>query len=275
MKHAFTLWSLALVFWLPACSKADSNGNTVVDTTSAGAPGTDAGAPGPSPSANNPFVLACSVNLDGRDTVVRGWPAVLRVGAAFDRAPDAGESYALDDDALALGVRNARGDAQSWELEVPATSGAVLDGDHTSVEALRVLPADATSELEPGTYRLEVTWGPARDELEIAVEDAPQDSPDVREARALLQADALTALGKIDEALDVLDAALDEAQGSVALFNQRALVREAGGDDEGAFLDAQAALRLFSEQYPDSTEPPITILDITQRLALRVVGGEP
>jgi hypothetical protein len=143
------------------------------------------------------------------------------------------------------------------------------------VEVVRVLSAAETQTLAPGSRTIEVAWGPARQSFAVTVEDAPADSPALREARAMLQADELLARGNPEGARAALDAELATSPQSVALLNQRALVRESGGDEKGAYEDAQAALAAFTAQYPDAAEPPVTILQITQRLQDRVMGGAP
>jgi len=220
-------------------------------------------------------VLSCAVNLDGRETLRRGWPAVLRVSAAFDHEPEADERYTLDDDALRLTVRDASDNEQTLSFAAAAASETVLDADHPAVELIRVLSDDQTDELTRGTYTLEVSFGPARERFEIAVEDPPPDSTRTNESRALLEADAALQLGHFEAALDGLDLALDDQPDSIVLLNQRALVREQAGDDEGAFRDAQAALAAFYAQFPDASEPPVTILRVNGRTLTRLLGGTP
>jgi len=278
---------LAVVWWLvmllASCSKAEpqsggssttAEGGDADETAGAGPSGGTPGTGGAG-SRGGPFVLTGTVNHDGREVIVRGWPVVLRVSAVFDHRPSATESYALDDDALTIGVRGEDGTPRTWEFVAPSSQRAVLDRESRGVETLRVLSAEKSLGIENGTYELQLEWGPARDRLELTVEDAPEESAEVREERALIEADAALSLGRFDEAIDVLDAALDVVPRSVALANQRALAHEAAGDDEAALLDAQAALQEFWDQYPDATEPPMTILDVNNRLFSRLFGRAP
>lgn len=263
--------ALLVVASLSGCSKDNSSTEPPDPGASAGAGGTSE----PEPSGPSPFVLSCAVNLDGRETLRRGWPGVLRVNAAFDREPGADERYTLDDDALRLTVRDASNEEQALSFAAAAASETLLDADHPALELIRVLSGDQTAELAKGTYTLEVSWGPARERFEITVEDPPPDSPQTNESRALLEADAALQLGRFEEALDGLDLALDDQPDSIVLLNQRALVREQAGDDEGALLDAQAALAAFYEQFPDASEPPVTILRVNNRVLNRLLGGAP
>jgi hypothetical protein len=271
MRLICSACALFVVALLSGCSKDTSSTEPPEPGASAGA----GGASEPNTSAPNPFVLSCAVNLDGRETLRRGWPAVLRIGAAFDHEPGADERYTLDDDALRLTVRDASDKEQPLSFTAAATSETVLDADHPALELVRVLSGDQTDELTTGTYALEVSFGPARERFEITVEDPPPDSPRTNESRALLEADAALQLGHFEEALDGLDLALDDQPDSIVLLNQRALVREQAGDDEGALLDAQAALAAFYAEFPDASEPPITILRVNNRLLNRLLGGTP
>jgi hypothetical protein len=271
MRLVRSVCALLLVASLGACSKDTSSTEPPEPAASAGA----GGDPEPNTSAPNPFVLSCAVNLDGRETLRRGWPAVLRVSAAFAHEPEADERYTLDDDALRLAVRDASDKEQILSFTGAAASETVLDADHPALELVRVLSGDQTDELTKGAYTLEVSWGPARERFEIAVEDPPPDSARTNESRALLEADAALQLGHLDAALDGLDLALDDQPDSIILLNQRALVREQAGDDEGALLDAQAALTAFYAQFPDASEPPVTILGVNGRVLNRLLGGAP
>lgn len=271
MRLVRSACALLVLASLSGCSKDTAS-------TQPSEPGASAGAGGasePNASVLNPFVLSCAVNLDGRETLRRGWPAVLRVSAAFDHEPEADERYTLDDDALRLTVRDASDEEQALSFTEAAASETVLDADHPALELVRVLSGDQTGELTKGAYTLEVRFGPARETFEIAVEDPPPDSPRTNESRALLEADAASQLGQFEAALDVIDLALDDQPDSVVLLNQRALVREQAGDDEGALLDAQAALSAFYAQFPDASEPPITILQVNGRVLNRLLGGAP
>ncbi|HYP90698.1 MAG TPA: hypothetical protein VEQ59_21150 [Polyangiaceae bacterium] len=271
MRFVRSATALLVVASLSGCSKD-------APSTEPPEPGASAGAGGAAESSAgglNPFVLSCAVNLDGRETLRRGWPAVLRVSAAFDHEPEADERYTLDNDALRLTVRDASDKEQPLSFTRAVASETVLDADHPALELIRVLSGERTDELTKGTYTLEVSWGPARERFEIAVEDPPPDSPRTNESRALLEADAALQLGHLDAALDGLDLALDDQPDSIVLLNQRAIVREQAGDDEGALVDAQAALAAFYAQFPDASEPPITILQVNGRVLNRLLGGAP
>ncbi|HYQ17866.1 MAG TPA: hypothetical protein VEQ58_18965, partial [Polyangiaceae bacterium] len=144
--------ALLVVASLSGCSKDTSSTEPPELGASAGA----GGSAEPNTGVPNPFVLSCAVNLDGRETLRRGWPAVLRVSAAFDHEPEADERYTLDDDALRLTVRDASDRQQTLSFTGAAASETVLDADHPALELVRVLSGEQTDELTKGPYTLDV-----------------------------------------------------------------------------------------------------------------------
>lgn len=223
----------------------------------------------PEPAAASPFEVGFAINHDGSQRVLRGWPLVVRISATLATTTD--EAYRLDDDTLSVRVQGERGGAEEWPLEAPPSEAAAraLEAQTPTVEVVRLLDADATMKLAEGPRTVQVKWGPATERFAITVEDAPEDAA----ARALLRADESLHRGDVDAALEALDERLDESPTSVALLNQRALVHEQAGDAYSAFADAQAALAAFVDQYPDATEPPVTILQLTGRLLPLVLAG--
>src|SRR6185369_4953573 len=134
MRLVRSACALLAVVSLSGCSKDTSSTEPPEPGASAGA----GGASEPNVSAPNPFVLSCAVNLDGRETMRRGWPAVMRVSAAFDHEPEADERYTLDDDALRLTVRDASDKEQALSFTAAEASETVLDADHPALELIRV-----------------------------------------------------------------------------------------------------------------------------------------
>jgi hypothetical protein len=223
------------------------------------------------PAAESPFVLSLAINHDGTQTVLRGWPLVIRISATLDREPD--RAYPVGDASLHLQVRDAQGGLETWPLEAPAPAAdSVLDADHASVETVRVLSASATGALAAGPRTMELAWGSARETFPVTVADPPDDSAELRQERALLEADASLARGETTAALATLDAQLALAPDSVVLLHQRALVKERAGDIMGAFVDAQQALAGFEAQVPDPEEPPVALLSTASRLRDQVIG---
>jgi hypothetical protein len=221
----------------------------------------------PKPTAR-PFEVGFSVNHDGTQRVLRGWPLVVRISATL--ATNTDEAYRLDDDTLTVRVRDEGGGAEEWPFVSPPAEAATraLDTKAPTLDVVRLLDATTTAKLARGPRTVEVKWGPATERFAITVADAPKNDAD---ARALLLADESLQLGDVDAALEALDERLDEDPRSVALLNQRALVHEQAGDAISAFVDAQAALAAFVQQYPNATEPPVTILQLTGRLDQRMM----
>lgn len=221
-------------------------------------------------AAASPFEVGFAINHDGSQTVLRGWPLVVRISATLATTTD--EAYRLDDDTLSLRVQGERGGAEEWPFEAPPSEAAerALEAQTPTLEVVRLLDAAATMKLAEGPRTVQVQWGPAAERFAITVVDPPANRAD---ARALLQADESALRGDVDAALEALDEQLDEAPTSVALLNQRALVHEQAGDAYSAFTDAQAALAAFVDQYPDATEPPVTVLRLTGRLLPLVLAG--
>lgn len=223
----------------------------------------------PEPAAANPFEVGFAVNHDGTQRVLRGWPLVLRISATLATTTE--ERYRLDDDTLAVRVLTADGKAEEWALKAPpdAETERELEAQSPTLEVARLLDGEATAKLAAGERTVRVKWGDATESFAITVADPPEDET----ARALLQADYSLLGQDVDAALDALDEQLSATPSSVALLNQRALVQESAGDPVSAFVDAQAALSAFVEEFPDATEPPVTLLQITSRL-LPIVLGE-
>ncbi len=222
----------------------------------------------PEPATASPFAVGFAINHDGSQRVVRGWPLVVRISAALATKTD--QVYRLDDDALSVRVRDERGRAEEWALVAPPAEAAerALEAKKPTLEVVRLLDAGETAKLAKGARTVEVKWGPALERFAITVADPPDDDAG---ARALLQADESLHRGDVDTALEALDEQLDGDPTSVALLNQRALVHEQAGDAVSAFVDAQAALAAFVAQYPNATEPPVTILLLTGRLNQRMI----
>ncbi|MCX6624401.1 MAG: hypothetical protein NTY38_25740, partial [Acidobacteria bacterium] len=164
--------------------------------------------------------------------------------------------------------------AVAWPLERNATlePAPVLSPENDGFTVIWTLSAEQSAGLVSGPYVVSVSWAGVRARpISIELADPPAElTGQERTAIAVLRIEVALLRNEPQTALAVAISALIEDPASIALLVQKARAHEALGELPQALASTHAALERFKDLFPALTYPPLTILNVHNRLLDRI-----
>jgi tetratricopeptide (TPR) repeat protein len=158
---------------------------------------------------------------------------------------------------LQLVILDTQGNAQTWPLEsLASTSGPIVLTEAQTAFSVWGISGDGARAIPEGQYTLQVAHPAAGASRRVVLNVTSDSGVDDQMLRGRVASRYWEYKGDQGQALSILISALDNKPDDIGGLSQKADLLDAMGRTDDAIAALQAALNAFGQQYPNASHPP-------------------